>query len=233
MAVQQTTFDIVTATFTMSTLAAVTLIEENYYKSLSSFPENLALQRRVPPAGGVQGAPPTTLGIGYQFYVPQAVSFASPALDREFSTLAASATNAVGLTVSANGLAPVANIVVANASCPFIDVFLEEVAQETNPYFRFGLNDVVIDARLVTTGVAAVLDVIEAIPLNLQITPNIQGIGRYKGYRFYKPFKKFATTNSDILQIRCSYPTIPSAVVNQTPTGTFRLNVSGMISSNA
>jgi len=233
MAVQQTTFDIITATFTMPTLAAVATIEDTYYRSLTTFPENQALQRRVPPAGGVTAAPPTTLGIGYQFYVPQAISFAGATQDREFSTLAASATNGAAFTLSANGLAPVANIVVANASCPFIDVFLEEIVQETNPYFRFGLNDIVIDARLVTTAVGAVLDVVEAIPLNLQILPAHQGIGRYRGYRFYRPFKKFTTTNSDILQFRCAYPTIPSSVLNQVPTGTFRLNVSGLISSNA
>jgi hypothetical protein len=223
MTVQLTTFDLISATFTAPLLTAVPLIEETYFKSLTTFPDSIALQRRVPPAGGITGTPPTTLGVGYELYVPQAVSFVAPA--QNFQVVAAVVTPVAG------GLVLAAAAPFATSSVPFIDVFIEMISQETNPYYRFGLEDFKIDTRVVDTTLAAsVKDVNVGIPLNYQIQPNLPGIGKYIGYRFYRPFRK-VSVQTDVLQIRVSVPQIGSSVLNLTPTGTYRVHVTGQVIS--
>jgi hypothetical protein len=235
MTVQIVNLDIVTANFTIPVLTPVTAIEENYFRSLSTFPDNEALQRRVPPVGSpqVNATPPTTLGVGIELYTPPVLNITG---GTNLSVNQAAATTAAGavFTIGATGLAGVAGIPFATLGCQYLDLFLEYITKETNPYYRFGYNDIKLDTRLVDSGVTVVRDINVAQPVfnGADPTINMIGVGRYKHFRIMRPWKKIAA-NTDILQFRVGVPQIGSSVVNTTPTGVFRLHILGTVNSAA
>lgn len=199
------------------------------------------------------GVPPTTLGIAYELYTPTPVNFTfagtlpvipgytgtgplalpQAAVDNQVQVLAAGAAKNANrpLVLSATGLALNATDVsgaLTTVVCPYLDVAVELLQKETNPYFRFGLEDMKVDIRLINAANTVCKDVIVGQPIMQYSSPTINhpGVGRYVIYRFLRPFKK-ATVSTDILQIRVAYPAIGNSVLTQTPTGIFRAIVSG------
>ena len=219
-------FNILSATKTVTPLVACPTIEQTYFASLTTFPQSRERRHLVPPASG---APVTTVGTGYEFYVPQVTDFSSPTLDLQLTTLTASMTTAKALTVGATGLTT-SGIVPATSMCSYIDFSVEPIAIETDPYLVYGISDLRIDLRVTTAAVAAVLDVIEPVPISstLKFTPEMKGgLGAYT-VRFYQPLRKVTTDASNLLQFRCSYPNFKSGLV---PTATFRYRLTGTIGS--
>ena len=214
---------------TVTRLIAALAIENTYLKGLTTYPQVLQQVTGVGYAIAAPGqyAPPTTYGKGYKYFVPQAVSFATTMLLPLVLSVANSVVASVdGLVFAAPFVHSAANGYQSGIIFPYFEVALELVAVETSPDYIYAYNDMVVDSRLVTTGIAAVLDVAPPIAISDNSTVGVQGIGRLKAYRFYNPMQK-STAVDNIWQLRASYPGL--AITSTTaPAATICAHVSGI-----
>lgn len=219
MAIQTAQVSFITTTQLATLLVPVTSIEEAYFKGLTAFPDNQHLRHVVPRS---TNEPLPTSGRGIVQYVPQPLTCTTMAQNFQ--------PPGNGFALNPTGVSIAAASAFATTSVPYIDLYIEQVTQETNPYYVFGVNDLRVDGRLISSALTVVKDVIYPIDITPGVQANWPSTGKYKGYRFIAPFDK-DTSQFDIFQFRVSYPTVGNSS-NPTPTATYRARILASVISS-